>query len=353
MKKIKLEIYKDKIEDLYKNEGLSLAKIAKEIKVSAGTIRKNMALWEIDRRPTKKRNIKKPLKEELRSIYSNKENIQEVAKKLNVGTTTLFRWLKEYDINPSRRFRYKKTDFLGDDKEKAYILGLVAGDIHAREHNRQILAELTSTHPAMIDLFFNVFQNYGAPKKYLKYNKKTERREWKAYILLNNSFDFMLSDDWDVNENLYSFLAGFFDCEGCIYIYNNHNKIGLSWLVYNSDKELLQEIKQRLEKEGFHPKMNKSFEKGQDTTQGYKRGADVWTLALYTKKEVIELMRNLPIRHREKIEKFRLVKPLADQDWESVYTKLNGFRDKLRLEVQEFIKPVKNEGSTILSQIEK
>jgi hypothetical protein len=349
MKKINLEEYKEEIWEMYSRKNFSLKNVAKELKVSPGLIRKNMVLWGLKRRPTKKRSLIKPAKDELEKIYYDKSKpLEEVFKHFNVGPTTFFKWLQEYNITPVRRFKYKKNIFSKNQKEKAYILGLVTGDIHARKHNRQISAELTSTHPAMINLFFNIFNRYGTPKKYLKYNKKIERREWRAYVLLDNSFKFMISDKLDINKEFFSFLAGFFDCEGCICIYNNHNKIGLSWLVYNSDKELLEKIKQRLEKEGFSPKLNKNFEKGQDTTQGYKRGIDLWALAIYSKKEVIKLMSNLPIKHREKIEKFKIVETLSNGNWESVSTKLDDFRDKLKLEVQEFIKPIKNEGSSIL-----
>ena len=125
MRKINLERYKEKIEELYKNEKFSLVKVAKEIKVSASVIRKNMALWNIERRATRKRILRRPSKEELKNYYYDKKSIQEIIKELDIGSTTLFRWLKEYDINPARRFKYKKTRFSGGDREKAYLLGLV------------------------------------------------------------------------------------------------------------------------------------------------------------------------------------------------------------------------------------
>src|SRR4030042_4048488 len=168
MRKINLEGHKEEIEYLYCNEKISLTKIAKKIGVSASLIKKNMVLWGINRGQSRKRKLRKPTKEELKKLYLDKtKSLDKILKELNIGVTTMFRWLKEEGIVPSRRFRYKKTDFLGDNQEKAYILGLVAGDIHAKKHGRQILAELTSTHPAMINLFFNVFQKYGTPKKYL------------------------------------------------------------------------------------------------------------------------------------------------------------------------------------------
>lgn len=354
MRKISLEIYKGKIENLYWNEKLSLAKIAKEIGVSAGLIRKKMVSWGIKRRATRKRELIKPSKEELERVYYDKnKSIKDVLKQFDAGMVTLFRWLKEYNINPQRRWKYNKTSFSGDEKEKAYILGLVAGDIHARKNNRQISAELTSTHPAMIELFYSVFSKYGTPKRYIKHNKKIERNEWRAYVLLDKSFDFMLSDNLEINnENFYHFLAGFFDCEGCLYIYKNTGgNIGISFLIYNSNKELLEKIKQRLERDKFHPKLIKCFNKGGKTSNGYFRGVDLWAIALYQKEEIIQIMTTLPIKHREKIDKFNIVKSLKNQKWETISEKLADFKNKLKFEVQEFVKnPVKNEGSTILQE---
>jgi transposase-like protein len=353
MRKINLESRKGKIEELYWNEKLSLVKIAKEIGVSAGLIRKNMVLWGIDRRATRKRELIKPTKEELEKDYYDKEkSVKDILKQFDVGMVTLFRWLKEYKINPSRRWKYNKTSFSGDEKEKAYILGLVAGDIHARKHSKQILAELTSTHPAMVDLFFNIFSKYGTPKKYIKHNKKIEKNEWRAYVLLDKSFEFMLSEDYNIEKNFYDFLAGFFDCEGCFFVYkNNGGNIGISFLVYNSDKELLERIKQRLERDKFHPKLRKYHKAGREIKGGYVSNIDLWAIALYQKEEVIQLMNILPIKHREKIDKFEIIKSMKNWKWETISDKLANFKSKIKLEVQEFVKnPVKNERSTVLQE---
>lgn len=355
MRKINLETYRERIENLYWNEKLSLAKIAKKIGVSAGLIRKNMVFWEIDRRQSRKIELNKPTREALEQIYYDKsKSIEDILKHFNIGLTTLFRWIREYKINPIRRFKYKKTAFSEDSAERAYLLGLRAGDIHARRHCRQIVAELTTTHPAMIELFFSVFEKYGTPKKYIKRNKITGRNEWRAYILLNNSFDFIQTKNFEIdNEYFYYFLAGFFDCEGCFYIYNNSNSMGLKFVVYNSNKELLEKIRQRLEIEGFHPKIIKCFDKGQETTQNYKRGVDLWAVELYTKSEIIKLMNLLPIKHKEKREKFEIIKSTNNTKWEDISEKLQEYKKKIKLEVQDFIKPIKNERSEILLSTEK
>ena len=355
MKKINLEQHKEEIKDLYCNKNKSLREIARRFDVCMGTIRKNMVLWEIERRPTMKREVVKPSKEELEKIYNNADlNLIEITKKLDIGVTTLFKWLKEYKIFPARRFKYKKYNFLGDLKEKAYILGLVAGDLYVQKHCRQILVELTTTHPAMTDLFYSIFGKYGTPKKYLKHNKKTRRDEWGIYVLLNNSFEFMLIKDFEINhEYFYDFLAGFFDCEGCLHIYNNHDYVGLSLLIYNSNKKLLEIIKGRLEKDGFHPKLSKFFSKGERTTNNYYRGADLWVVRLHTNKEVLSLMNLIPIKHKEKLDKLKIAVSINNKRWKDISEEVNSLKINIKNGVEEFIKPVKNEGSTILSQIKE
>ena len=62
----------------------------------------------------------------------------------------------------------------------------------------------------------------------MKHNRITERNEWRAYVLLDDSFEFLLSDIFETdNEYFYYFLAGFFDCEGCFYVYHNSGKVRL------------------------------------------------------------------------------------------------------------------------------
>lgn len=350
MRKIKLENYKKKIEDMYWNKKLSLKKIAKEIGVSAGLIRKNMILWGIERRASRKRELKKPNKEEIEKLYlDNNLGIDGIKKSLDVGLTTFYRWLKEDKIKPSRRFKYQKADFSNDPKEKAYILGLVAGDIHIRKNSRQILAELTTTHPAMTDLFYSVFQKYGTPKQYIKYNKITGRYEYRVYVLLNNSFEFMLTKNFGVdNEYFYDFLAGFFDCEGCLHVYNNHNYVGLTLLIYNSNKKLLNIIKGRLEKEGFHPKFSTFLKGGRRTKEGYYSNKDVWAIRLHTNKEVLSLMDKMPIKHKEKIDKLDIAMPISNKMWKDISEQVTKLKIDIKNGVKEFINPNKNERSNVL-----
>jgi len=341
MRRVNLENHKGKIRYLYYDKGFSLKGVAEEIGVSAGLIRKKMLLWGMNIRRSRKRNLMKPSKEELKESYINKNSpVDKTAKNFDVSVSTIFRWLKEYKILPARRFKYKKYNFSGNPSEKAYLMGLVTGDLHTREHGKQILVELSTTHPAMIDLFYTIFQKYGTPKKYIKYNRITKRYGWKAYVHLNNSFNFVLSKDDNIDdEYFYDFLAGFFDSEGCLHVYDNHNYIGLTVLIYNSNKRLLEIIKRRLEKDGFHPKFSIFFKSGRKTREGYYSKKELWAVRLHTNKEVLSLMSLIPIKHREKLEKLKIISSVNNNKWEEISNQINNLRMSIRREVEEYVKP--------------
>lgn len=338
MGKLLLEKYKKKIKFLYYEKGLSLKNIAKEIRVCPATIRNNMVTWKMPRRKTRKRNLIKPTKKELEDLYITKKlSMEKISKILGVALSTVFRWLNGYKI-PIRRFKYKKYDFFEDPKEKAYIFGLAVGDLYVCKHCKQILVELSTTHPAMADLFYSTFQKYGKVKKYLKYNKITKRYGWRLYVHLNNSFNFMLLKDFDIdNEYFYDFLAGFFDAEGCLHIYNNHGYIGLTALIYNSNKELLEVIKKRLKKDGFHPRFSRFFKKGKKITNNYFLKNDLWTIRLHTNKEVLSLINLTPIKHKEKINKLKIAKSMKTNDkWDKISIQVKNLRESIKKGVKEY-----------------
>jgi hypothetical protein len=276
----------------------------------------------------------------LEGLYIKKKlSMEKISKLLHLGISTIWKFIHKYNI-PVRRFKYKKYDFSNDPAEKAYLLGLVAGDFYAYRHFRQIAVEVTTTHPAMMELFQSVFKKYGTPTERIKYNKITGRYERVGYVLLNNSFEFLLSKNFAIdNQYFYHFLAGFFDSEGCVYVYNNHGYIGLSILLYNSKKKLLETIKNRLERDGFHPKFYKFFEKGQKTTNNYIRRNDLWAIGMHTIKEILVLMKKMSIKHREKIEKIKIVTSCNSNRWNSIAGKVAELKLKIKNEVKKFTTP--------------
>lgn len=340
MKKIILD--KNKIEFLYWKRSLSLAKIAKQLKVSPGKIRKEMVKWSLPRRESKKRDLKLPSKEKIENLYKKNFSLEKIAKRYNTTHGTIRRWMENYNIPRRDNTKYKKSSFSNNSIEKAYLLGLCAGDLHVRRSCKQIIVETTTTHPAMIDLFFKTFKNYGTPIKYPKYNKILKRYQWGVYIHLNKSFEFLLSNPIEIiknKEEFYSFLAGFFDCEGCIFIYNNQGYIGLSALFYNSNKKILEFINKNL-KGKFKTTFEKTFEKNQKTTDGYYRSNNMWIIRMHRMEEIINLLKNMPIKHKEKIDKYNLASKIfsfPNKKWENIQTDVLSIRKEIKSDVEECV----------------
>jgi hypothetical protein len=314
--------------------------------------------WNFPRRESKKRYVIKPAKQELEELYLNKHFCMEkIANNLGVSSTIVWKWIREYNI-PIRKFKYPKFDFSGNPNKKAYIKGLAWGDFHVHKHCRQIAVEISTTHPAMIELFFGTFKNYGTPTKRIKHNKKFNRYGWRGDVYLNKSFDFLLSKDYDLDNNyFYDFLAGFFDAEGTLYVYDNHGFIGLSLLIYNSDKKLLEIFKNRLEKDGFHPKLTLFSKRGTKNSDNYYQGIDLFALRLHTNKEVLDLLNKMPIKHREKIEKKKIAFSINRfNKWSEIEGQVSFLRNNIEEEVKNFINPTnfqKNERSSILQEVKK
>jgi len=360
-----IEVTKKEIEFLYWEKKLSINQIAKKLDICVSVLQKRMVKEDISRRESKKRDLEKPSKNTLRKLYyKDKFTLEKIAGKLDVATSTVFRWMKEYDIS-TIKMKYKKYSFSGDLNEKAYILGMSYGDLHVCRHSKQIAVQLTTTHPSMIKLFYKMFEKYGTPKKYPKYNKTTERYEWALYVLLDKSFEFLLSTKLsDIEKEQFKyFLAGFFDSEGCLHIYNNHGFIGLTFLVYNNDKKIIDYILENLKKDNFKPKLRKMFKKGIKTTNNYYRGNDLWSISLHTNNEVKRILEVTPIQHEEKINKTKIASNIVpNKKWKNIVDEVTSLRNQIKEEVKtctleaanEWIKRQgeQNERSNVLQKTE-
>jgi len=333
-----VSVTEKELKGLYWGGHLSIRQIAKSLNICASTLQKSMVKNNFSRRELARRVLVKPPKTVLeKSYFEHSLPLEELFKKFDVSCTTFFKWLKEYDIPKNRRTRLEKHSFSGDPAEKAYLQGLVFGDIHARRHCKQVVAELSTTHSAMIQLFCEMFSKYGVVRKNAKYNKITKRFGWALWVSLDSSFDFLLSkeiEDLD-EEYFYHFLAGFFDCEGCLFTYNNHEYVGLSLLLYNCNKSVLNYLFKNLKNNGFNPKLVKVFNKGAKTTNGYYRGKDLWSVTLYTSAKVKRLLEKMPFRHDEKLRKTEIVLSMDfSKNWKGVANKVISLRNQIKEEVK-------------------
>jgi len=227
---------------------------------------------------------------------------------------------------------YEAKPFSGSLIEKAYLIGLRYGDVSARRICRKIRTSLTSTHPAMHELFASVFEPYAHVSR-IPYKATTTRFSWTSYCHLHPSFGFLVEKGGEIpsqicndNKSFLTFLAGFFDSEGCISIVKRQrlDSLIIKAELANKNIKLLKSIKARLEVLGFNPKI-------------YPVGT-TWTLDVARKHEVARLLQTIPIRHTEKIWKLEIaLEAYHINQWEKISPKLQAYRDKIREDVQACI----------------
>jgi len=270
----------------------------------------------------------------------------KIAKIFGVDDYTILRWLRRHGIPRRSRkeygvIKYPKKAFSGDPIEKSYLIGLRYGDIYACAEGRQIRVSSTSTHPAFLALFKEMFSNYTIVNTYP--NKDGRGRfGWCVSCLLHPSFDFLLQKDsavphWILKNEPYflSFLAGFFDSEGSIVICRAHpNYIGYRLRMPNVNVEVLKEIKEFLSKLGLCPKLYLAYRPGR-----------CWKVEVYRKEDVFKLLPLLPIKHSEKNRRRQLAFQLKNtaKFWEEAKPKVLALRREIKEEVRQHVQKAEAE----------
>lgn len=192
--------------------------------------------------------------------------------------------------------RYRRADFSGDMLERSYLLGFAVGDLRVRNHNgahsETISIGCGSTKPAQIKLIEGLFSQYGRVWK----GRPDKRGAINVEAFVNKSFSFLLPDTRDYKwcekkrEHFFSFLAGFTDAEGSLFLSNG--KAFIAWGNY--DVEVLNFIKTRLKKFGITiPKMHCDSLIGYIGKSGYTRNKQYWHLSCARKNTVKQLLDEL------------------------------------------------------------
>lgn len=272
------------LRNLYWNENKSLAEIGKLLHISKQAVWYRMKSHGIARRniseatsiAEKKRVVPPVTYEVLSQLYTNENmSTREIARQLGIGKTAVQRWLRRYKI-PVRKHRspkYSRTSFSNDAIEKAYMLGLRAGDLYARNICRTIAVSTGSTHPAMIQLFYEIYGRYGHCNKISCENKSLRSYCWKLYCYLNKSFDFLIRKPLKVprrNNLFYSFLAGYADADGSWVIGNRKERVYFMFELGSENAELLKQIKEKLEKNGYHPSLTSIIKKENEVSRSFE-----------------------------------------------------------------------------------
>lgn len=247
-----------------------------------------------------------------------------------------------------KRRKYERKPFDGTDEDRAYLLGLRHGDLSVSTPWKGVVRVSTSTtHPAMAQLFRSSFGPYGHVYQHPRYKKDTKTYEWNLFVIVDNSFVFLLNEKPKVWEwvskkesTLIAYIGGMLDAEGSIGIYNNHAGTSLQGLFYNTNRELLTFIKTSLERLGFHP-LGPYLDKSAGTSTskyGIVRRKDYWKLVLAIFGEVQDLVREVPIRHREKVLRKEIALSInPGQKWATVEPRVLALRCDIRSGRDDFL----------------
>jgi Homeodomain-like domain len=248
----------------------------------------------------------------------------KIADVLDVQPKTVNSWLKRLEI-PIRSqgdavsialARHPIRSFDGSLKERAYLIGLRAGDLHAQTHGRRIRVAVGTTHPAMLELFESLFARYAGVKRYPK-NSDIGGFHWCVYCELDSSFSFLLHKTrvipkWICEDDdlFLSFFSGYFDAEGCVGFDFRPGHRSVSLIVQSCDRGILSGITKRLKGLGFDVGLNLALEAGE-------RGclSDFFSVKVNNRNQVVKLLDKLDLLHREKIAKNAIVRSLASNGW--------------------------------------
>ncbi len=251
----------------------------------------------------------------LNSLYVTRKFSQvRIGKMLGVQGNTVRRWLDRCDIPVRNRYesvslslsKSESKSFSGNSVEKAYLIGIRCGDLSAQKHGRKIRIAITTTHSAMLTLFNSLFEKYAKIGSYPKYDKTRKRYLTCVYCDLDGSFDFLIGKadripKWILNNAayFYSFLAGYFDAEGCISIDRYRN---VQFIIKSCDKGILCDLRNGLDKMGFD--LHLYLVKKAD---GISYNKDYWYLGTGNRSQITSLLGMIKPRHAEKLVKARLL----------------------------------------------
>lgn len=276
---------------------------------------------------------------------------REIARQLGIGKTTVLRWLRRYKI-PVRKHsspKYSRRSFSSDKIEKAYMLGLRAGDLYARNICRTIAVSTGSTHPAMIKLFYEIYGRYGRCNKISCKNKSLRSYCWKLYCYFNKSFDFLIRKPLRVpkrNNLFYSFLAGYADADGSWVIEGKKERVYFVFEIGSENAKLLSQIKEKLVKNGCHPSLTSIKKKENEVDRSSDTNKSFHILSLTRRKEVIYLAERILkySRHEEKLAKIKLMLKVKNKKrWSEVKDEVEKLRKQIKSDVKECIKQAKED----------
>jgi LAGLIDADG-like domain len=193
-------------------------------------------------------------------------------------------------------------------------MGLGYGDLDVVRHGRAVRVRVSTTHPAMAELFENLFSPYTHVSRYPR-RAKLVGSEWTLECDLENSFEFLLSkptiselETWNASLFL-AFLAGLFDAEGSVLLHKKGERRSPEVALINSDKNLIDFLLSRLGRLGFSAHVY--WTKQKEDRNGINGNSNSGRVAICKFDEVLEFLGRVHLRHPERIAKAATVRELA------------------------------------------
>lgn len=302
----KINIPREKLKNLYENQGLSIAQIASKLGYSNGPIHRLLREYHLKIRTISEAKEKfKISKKELRNLYYHQKlSMNEIAKKYNCNHVTIVNRIRKYNLKSrghlgltkpiriskekfeylyhtrrlsldkiakilhcsegglqrkiinfkvktrpisERACKYKKKDFDGTLEEKAYMIGFRLGDLYVSKKKNVIVVHCSTTKKAQTSLIKNLFYLYGGVDI-----GRAKRGTIEISAFLNDSFKFLIPKEdnipeWIIKNNKYflAFFAGYADAEGCFYFRkstNGRKRQSASFEIQTQDRQIIHEL---------------------------------------------------------------------------------------------------------------
>jgi hypothetical protein len=308
---------KEDLERLYVKEHLSAMKISKlyGLKYPNPKSGEAMILYHLKRKGISRRDAAEHIRKVTEEMvdgwvkrYKTGESLKQIAAN-EFSPVTVFLHLRKRGVQLRDKVeaqikavtKHAKKPFGGSPIDKAYLSGLVYGDCNVVMHGRAVRVRTGTTHPCMIELLCESFNEYGFVHQYLKPAVVTEM-EWNLEVDIDSSFDFLLRSEPlqadGSRKEFMGFLAGFTDAEGSIYF---HEGGSFEISIGNTDHGLQEKIMEQLRRLGYHPTLQ--CQDLRSATVKYPANGKIWYIRIWRHLEVVRLLRELPLRHPEKVRK--------------------------------------------------
>jgi len=332
---------------LYWKKRLTLKSIGKLHSVDGVTILNWMEKYRIPRRTYwNKINISKKA---LQNLYQNKKmSSLKIAEKLGVkDSRTIRKIMERYNI-PRRTIseactKKLKVPFDENLHDKAYMIGLRCGDVHAKPMRKAIRAQTSTTHPAQVEMMHKAFKKFSKVCIYKFFNKNAVSKptnEWFVYCDLHPTFSWLIEKptsvpEWILNRNIlfWQFLSGYMDSEASWKMLKNHkNNLRFVLRIATQDKKILEQINKKLKQLDYNSLLYFDTPAGKRPGR-LKNNLDMYALMIYRRADIISICRKLLqiSKHDEKIRQMKLILKHKDAtNWNNIKDDVMQLRKEIK-----------------------